>query len=521
MKTEFSVYDWDKLTLNQKRQLMKAARRRVEQTPLLDWTSNYLSDRLTADFSKLHHTIAGTVDQMGPGDKTNVIGPRESAKSTLGSLAYPLKRALNGLEDYIFLIGDTQSTAIGILDRIKYEIENNEKLQADYPDACGPMPKSDWNKQSIQLKNGTWFEAAGTGQKIRGKLKKTRPTLIIIDDPQNHEHRYSALKRSKSWAWLTETVFPLGSNETMFLSLGTSLHRDGIVDKLDGLPGWKTHRIPALIQWPVNMTLWQEWQDILKDPLRNAEENEELAREFYEQNKKEMEEGAVVNWPERKNLYTLMMMLASMGRAAFEAEEQAKPTNPDLCLFEESWTDERNILVREFPAHGEIVISVDPSLGRSDKVGDYSAIIVSSFWQGVFYIWADIKRRNVDILIDDIIAYSQENGPRIVGIEENGFQAVLQDVLIQRSESGDNIPVFPVGIKNVANKEQRIKRLTPLLSRGRIKIVANNCGSELLREQLADFPIGSHDDGPDALEMAIALHGHKQNTFYESHAGSL
>jgi predicted phage terminase large subunit-like protein len=499
---------------------MKKARRLTGTTPLLDWAKKYLSERIDSDFSKLHVLLAETVDGMKPGEKTCIIGPRESAKSTLGSLAYVLREALEGRESYIFLIGDTAKTSKVILERITEEIETNELLQQDYPESCGPLKGGKWNTEEIQLKNGCWIETAGTGQKIRGRLKKSRPSLIVTDDPQNNEHRYSSLKRSKTWDWYRSTVFRLGSNETKFLTLGTSLHREGIVDKLDKLPGWSTHRIPALISWPVNMTLWERWQDILNNPLKTMKENGEEAREFYEDNLDAMEEGAVVNWPAKKNLYTLMLMLAEMGRAAFESEEQAKPNNPDLCLFEQDWVDE-NILTKDFPVNGQIVTAVDPSLGKSDKASDYSAILTVNYIGGVFYVWADIRKRNVTDLIDDVIHYENRFSPLVVGIEENGFQSVIQDVMIARTENGEQIPIFPQGIKNYANKQQRIKRLTPLLARNRIRIVSNNCGSELLREQLADFPIGSHDDGPDALEMAIALFNFQNQEFYEEIGGQI
>jgi phage terminase large subunit-like protein len=35
--------------------------------------------------------------------------------------------------------------------------------------------------------------------------------------------------------------------------------------------------------------------------------------------------------------------------------------------------------------------------------------------------------------------------------------------------------------------------------------VRNNPGGRLLVDQLMDFPNADHDDGPDALEMAIRL----------------
>ena len=59
--------------------------------------------------------------------------------------------------------------------------------------------------------------------------------------------------------------------------------------------------------------------------------------------------------------------------------------------------------------------------------------------------------------------------------------------------------------ENRVPKVVRIRRLTPLLARGRLRFKAGSPGARLLVRQLRDFPNGDHDDGPDALEMAVRL----------------
>jgi len=51
----------------------------------------------------------------------------------------------------------------------------------------------------------------------------------------------------------------------------------------------------------------------------------------------------------------------------------------------------------------------------------------------------------------------------------------------------------------------RIRRLGPLLSQRRLRFLARSSSTRLLVDQLRDFPVGAHDDGPDALEMALRL----------------
>ena len=63
----------------------------------------------------------------------------------------------------------------------------------------------------------------------------------------------------------------------------------------------------------------------------------------------------------------------------------------------------------------------------------------------------------------------------------------------------------PWPVENRTNKSVRIRCLGPYLSSGRLKFKSDSPGTRLLVEQLKEFPIGDHDDGPDAAEMALRL----------------
>lgn len=55
-------------------------------------------------------------------------------------------------------------------------------------------------------------------------------------------------------------------------------------------------------------------------------------------------------------------------------------------------------------------------------------------------------------------------------------------------------------INNKTNKQARIAGLETLVTQGLIVFSRRH---QILLEQLRQFPLGKHDDGPDALEMAI------------------
>jgi predicted phage terminase large subunit-like protein len=55
---------------------------------------------------------------------------------------------------------------------------------------------------------------------------------------------------------------------------------------------------------------------------------------------------------------------------------------------------------------------------------------------------------------------------------------------------------------NTGNKILRVSALGPLLGSDMFRF-RDTPGTRLLLDQLGEFPRGQHDDGPDALEMAV------------------
>jgi len=95
--------------------------------------------------------------------------------------------------------------------------------------------------------------------------------------------------------------------------------------------------------------------------------------------------------------------------------------------------------------------------------------------------------------------------PTAVGIEANGFQDLFQPLINQYAVANRAAPLPVVPMLNSESKHIRIQRLDPYLAQGAIR-AREGVDSDLLIEQLMFFPSKDyHDDGPDALEMAIRL----------------
>jgi len=150
------------------------------------------------------------------------------------------------------------------------------------------------------------------------------------------------------------------------------------------------------------------------------------------------------------------------------------------------------------------VVALDPSKGVSSKFGDYSAFVMVQTYKGQGYVDADMAIRNTSVIAETALEIQRTFCPDWFGVEVNQFQHLLAEDINRRAEKqGVIMPLYT--IDNRVNKLVRIRRLTPLLSQGKLRFKGGSPGARLLVEQLRDFPNGGHDDGPDALEMALRL----------------
>ena len=474
---------------------------------LLGWGRAYLPEHFVRPPSAMHRWLA---DQCGAmhltrGVKINLLGPRGSAKSTLGALAYPLCTALEGWEPYVWIVSDTMQQARTHLDNIKRELTQNPHLQAAYPESAGKGLV--WRSGAIALGNSSVIEAFGTGQALRGRRRGAfRPTLIVCDDLQNDAHISSARQRDGSRAWFHATLLKAGTPRTNVINLATALHREALAVELLDNPGWISRVFPAIISWPANMPLWEEWETIYADVARD--DYRQAARTFYDERRTEMDEGAEVLWPEEEDLYSLMCMRAESGRTAFEREKQNVPLNPEACEWPESYFGD-GIWFDAWPERPLVrTLALDPSKGSDARRSDYSAYVALAVdAQGLLYAEADLGRRPTPEIVAQGVERYRRFAPDRFGVETNQFQELLAAEFEAEFLRQGLLGARPVAIDNRVNKQVRLRRLGPYLAARRLRFKSNSPSTRLLVEQLKEFPAGDHDDGPDALEMAIRLAG--------------
>ena len=451
------------------------------------------------------------------GRKFGLAAPRGSAKSTIVTLEYVLYSVVYGSERYIVIISNTANQATNLLTDIKYELENNPLLIEDFPEVCeiGEKPGPPrWRDNEIITRNGIKVSALGSGQQFRGrKNRQDRPTLIIGDDVEPGENTNSPDRSLKLYTWFLKSVLKMGNAETNYILIGTIHNYQSLLSKFlnrELHPDWRGGVVRAVEVWS-DHSGWTNWTRIYhRQETYNDETGPRAALKFFEANKEAMLEGTKVFWPDQSSYYDLMVCREE-NYNSFSSEYQNEPVNPEDCDFNMDeatyWDDHYKTLdelLRKIGRNVEFYGACDPSLGKENKRGDFSAIIVIARdpKNGTMYIIdADIKRRSPDHTINDILAYSKVRGFNRFGFEGNQFQCLMEDELRNRSNIlGQYIPIE--SIINTGKKRARILSLQPFIKSGALQFCRRHL---VLLEQMKMFPLGRHDDGVDALEIAARI----------------
>ncbi|MEO0513576.1 MAG: hypothetical protein AAF108_11910, partial [Planctomycetota bacterium] len=262
--------------------------------------------------------------------------PRGSGKTSLCETAC-LWAMLYGHRGFVALIGSDEEHAADMLDSIKAELENSELLAADFPEVCHPIRSLEgitqraagqlyqgrqthigWTAKEIVLPtiegsaaSGAIIRVAGITGRIRGmKFKRAdgqsaRPSLVLIDDPQTDESARSPSQCANRERVLAGAVLGLaGPGEKIAgLMTLTVVRPEDLADRLldrDKHPQWQGERTKMVYAFPDDEALWAKYAETRADGLR-ADKGLAAATRFYKRNRKAMDRGAEIAWPERYN----------------------------------------------------------------------------------------------------------------------------------------------------------------------------------------------------------------------------
>lgn len=456
---------------------------------------------------------------IGYYSKLAIAAPRESAKSTVVSLEYVLQSICYKKDKFILLCSATSEQAADLLSHIREELQSNEKIAEDFPEVSevGSKPKPPrWSRNEIVTRNGVRVLAIGTGQSVRGRRQaQNRPALIILDDIESDETGNNSDSFDKLDSWVTRSVLKAGTETTKVIIVGTIHHYNSLLARFvdpNDHPGWKKYIYQSVIEWSPRQDLWERWSRIFNNQEKfNGQTGKDAAERFFLTHEEEMLEGTKVLWPEKKGYYALMVLREEDGYASFDSEMQNNPIDPNTAVFNLKdvhwWSDRFNSpeeLISSLGDHAQFYGACDPSMGKSNRSGDLSAIVtmVKHGRTGEMYIVdVDAARRHPDKIIDAILAHHERYNYRRFGFETNQFQEFMADELEKRARASGK-PLTLSKIRHSTDKRARIESLQPLIKNGSIQLSRQHY---VLSDQMRYFPKGHHDDALDALEMAVQM----------------
>ncbi len=312
--------------------------------------------------------------------------------------------------------------------------------------------------------DGGGMSTAGVGGPMTGR----GADVLVIDDPiKNAEEALSERIRDNQWDWWQSTASTRLEPGGKVIGIMTRWHEDDIFGRLIK-SGAQIRRLtlPAL-----------------------AEENDVLGRKVDE-----------ALWPARYPRQALESIRAQRSEYWWRAMYQQRPGKYGDSKWAQYLGD--TVFAARWPEQFEFgVVAVDPSLGSDDRKGDYSAIVFVGRASGKLWVDADIQRRSESQIATDAVQMFCRHRANLVVLEGNGFQRVLSQSF-QMAAMSARVTMPLQTLVNTGNKTMRISSLGPLLAQDTFRF-SSTAGSKTLLDQLGEFPRGNHDDGPDAMEMAI------------------
>lgn len=456
--------------------------------------------------------------------------PRGYAKSAIKALFKPIHDFCYRTEKYILFLSATKPQAIAKLSDIRNEILVNDLLFDVY--GLHFPTKNPGAEKFIVVSEGEelFCQGVGAGTQIRGiRFREHRPTKIIVDDVEDSEEVDNEEIREKVANWFYEVVTNLGSENTNIEVVGTILHRQSLLRRLQQNPAYTSNTYKAVISWASDRKLWNKWAAIYKNLENEARALD--AQKFFLRNKEAMLKGSKVLWPEKEPYEYLMRQMIEIGKRAFMKEKQNSPMPSDEALFDRihwySEDEKRGGIIIErtktFYPYSDLLAYgvIDPATGDTKSKNksklDYTCILGGlQDPKGRLLVHRDwTKRARPSLYLAQIFEMQELMDFEKFAVETNLYRGLLLENLVREKRKRENerkksgvkhwgikVPFYE--IENREKKEKRIFTLEPKVNNGWI-LFNRNLSMEFV-DQIEQFPSkAAHDDGPDALEMLWSL----------------
>ena len=504
---------------------------------LIYFATAYLSRHLGNRFAPKHYELCNILQDPTPRKRVLWLFPREHAKTTFFTFIYLLWCICYKKKANIVICSDSRAQAQEFLRNIKTELVNNSKLIADFGDLQGrPSPGDDntigkWDEQHIITSNGVQVKIWSPSSQVRGlqfnqtivvedefgertvETQILRPDLVVLDDILNDKHVKNKDVRDSLEKWLFQAVINALDSEVGDLCIvGTILHFDDLLNRLwkdnEKTLGWVKRKTPACVMGE---------DGVPKEVL----------------------------WPGRWPPEKLLERQQQIGSLAFAKEFLLNPREEEAAYFSHEWFQfyaddtvplewldslwEQRRVVR-LPKDLIIVTAIDPNTKDTDKA-DYTVVMTLGFCpstRGYYVIEVERTRPSPEQQIMQMIRQALKHGRQYRddggGWYHQGF--VIETIAYQNSikywlkkyteQHGVTDARYYERAETSVDKTVRCSVMSPMAEQKRLYLPIGMRTNPISKEQtyyypmqwlqdeLNDFPMGSYDDGVDAMQRCYS-----------------
>lgn len=417
-----------------------------------------------------------------------VLMPRGHFKTSVATISRVTQKVCRNPNERVLLVNEVADNAQNFLSSIEQHFESNRVLRALYSSVIPrDVRKVPWNAKEMRLNRDVrvpenTIEAMG----IESAITSKHFTHITFDDPISED------------AAVSPTVMQAAIDRTSRVTALMVNPNDNTADLIG--TRWALHDVYSVWQGRYGDTMGKFVRAAIKD--------------------------GVPIFPELISLDTLAQVRRDLGEYMFSCLYMNNPRDvanqdfnvQDLRFWRWSSDEESVILygrdgeiVREWPISKlDITVSVD--LAVAEKItSDRNAIVTVGVSPNGEAIVLDtwVKRCTPLDVIEQLISLRSRFPVRAFGIEGVAYQKAFKYFLRAECERR-GIYMNIVELKSLPSrrstgnnsKETRIRGLQPIAATGRLYILPS---MHELRNELADFPLGEHDDVADALSMQLQL----------------
>lgn len=422
----------------------------------------------------------------GPREERDAfVAPRGMGKSTWHFLILPMWAAAHGHIEFTAAFADSATQAETHLATFRHELDTNELLRKDFPDLCAPAKRKRGEggaaadggttmadrQNMLYARSGFVFAARGIDSALLGmKVGNLRPQLMIFDDVEPEEARYSGEQVKKRLGTMRDGVFPLNENARVVI-VGTVT-----------MPGSLIHQLVRSAK---------DLDEAERKEL--AWVDEERIRVHHHMPFVTRDDGTEESvWPGR---WSTAFLASIRHTRSFLKNYLNDPRGYDGGY----WTDD-DFVYGELPVATRRLLSVDPAV-TTNKSSDPSAVAIigrAPDGKKVQVEHSESVRLTGSALRDHVLRLLEK-------WEEAGEPIGL--IYVEVNQGGDlwketfhDMPVKVESVHQSVKKEVRAARSLSHYQRGRVLHRGRLSSAE---EQMVAFPKAPHDDEVDAIGSGV------------------